>query len=199
MPNTNAPFGFRPIRRLDGAAASGAFSQLKIANADTNALNRGDVVQQLATGFVTRSVAGLATGMTRGVFIGCHYLSAALGYPIWSNYWPGSGAAAGTTIDAFIIDDPWRVFEARIGGAGGPATFANIGMNCDFLVNASTTGFSAWAIDPTTILATATLPFRIVALGNNAQFVGDGYDASSPYNIVEVAWNSQFFKQLSGI
>jgi hypothetical protein len=192
MANTNSPFGFRPIRRLDGAAASGAFTQVKIAAADANALNRGDVVQQLATGFVTRSVAGLATGMNRGVFSGCHYLSAALGYPIWTNYWPGGGAVG--NVDAFIIDDPLIVYEARCGGAGGPITFANTGMNCDFLVAASTTGFSAWAIDPASIAATATLPFRIVALGNNAQFVGDGYDSASAYNIVEVAWNSQFFK-----
>lgn len=197
MANTNAPFGFRPIRRIDGAAASGAFSQLKVANADTNALNRGDVVQQLATGYVTRSVAGITTHTNRGVFIGCHYLSATLGYPIWTNYWAGSGAIG--DIDVFIIDDPLVVFEARIGGAGGPATLANIGMNCDVLPAASTTGFSAWAIDPTTILATATLPFRIIALGNNGKFVGDGYDTTSPYNIVEVCWNDQFLRQMVGI
>jgi hypothetical protein len=197
MPNTNAPFGFRRIRRLDGAASSGGFTQLKVAAADGNALNRGDVVQQLATGYVTRSVAGLATHMTRGVFVGCHYLSAALGYPIWSNYWPGSGAVG--DVDVFIIDDPLAVFEARLGGAGGPATFANVGMNCDFLVNASTTGFSAWAIDPASIAVTATFPFRILALGNNGHYIGDGYDTSTPYNIVEVSWNDMFLKQMAGI
>src|SRR5215813_14171920 len=105
MANVNAPFGFRPIRRLDGAALSGAFTQLKVANGDTNALNRGDCVKQLGTGYVTVAAAGLTDHSMRGIFIGCHYLSSALGYNIWSNYWPGSGAVG--DIDVFILDDPF--------------------------------------------------------------------------------------------
>jgi hypothetical protein len=193
MPNTNAPFGFRPIRRLDGAAASGGFSQAKVANADGNALNRGDVVQQLATGYVTRSAAGITTGQNRGVFIGCHYLSAALGYPIWTNYWPGAGALG--DIDVFIIDDPLAIFEAR--ASAGPITQADIGGTLDVVVAASITGFSAWSLGvPGT---TATFPFRVVAIGNNGVNVGDGYDATAAYNIVEVGWNSQIFRQTAGI
>jgi hypothetical protein len=45
----------------------------------------------------------------------------------------------------------------------------------------------------------ATAPFRIVALGNNGVFIGDGYDATSANNIVEVAWNDQIYKQQTGI
>ena len=193
MPNTNAPFGFRPIRRLDGAAASGGMSQAKVANADGNALNRGDVVQQLATGYVTRTTAGLANHQTRGVFIGCHYLSAALGYPIWTNYWPGAGAVG--DIDVFLLDDPWLVFEVRANA--GPITLANVGMNADFVVTASTTGFSAWSLAAPAV--TATFPFRVTALGNNNVNVGDGYDSTLAFNIVEVAWNDQVFKQQVGI
>lgn len=193
MPNTVAPFGLRPIRRLDGAALSAAFTQAKVANADGNALNRGDLVQQLATGYVTRSVAGSTTHMNRGVFIGCHYLSSAMGFPIWSNYWPGAGAVG--DIDVFIIDDPFIVFEGQ--ASAGPIAFADIGANVDVVVTASTTGFSKWALSaPAT---TATFPFRVVALGNNGVYISDGYDVTAANNIVEVAWNDQFFKQTAGI
>src|SRR5215813_7616891 len=100
MANVNAPFGFRPIRRLDGAPYTGGFSQLKVANGDSNALNRG-------------------------IFIGCHYLSTALGYNIWSNYWPGSGATG--DVDAFIIDDPFVVYEVQ-GSTSTAIGFADIGI-----------------------------------------------------------------------
>ena len=193
MPNINSPFGFRPIRRFDGAAASGSFRQLKVANADANALNRGDVVQQLATGYVTAGTVANVAHTNLGIFIGCHYLSAALSYPIWTNYWPGAGAVG--DIDAFVLDDPLLVFEAMANA--GPITLANVGMNADFVVNASTTGFSHWSLGAPAV--TATLPFRIIGLGNNGVNTSNGYDATSANNIVEVTWNDQFMRQMVGI
>src|SRR5215471_4822316 len=86
MANINAPFGFRPVRRLDGAAWSSTHSTFKMQN-NAGALNRGDVVKRLADGTVAVAAAGGA-GTSLGIFVGCHYLLAALGYPIWTNYWP---------------------------------------------------------------------------------------------------------------
>lgn len=192
MANTNSPFGFRPIRRLDGAAWSGNLTQRKMAN-NASALNRGDVVAQLATGYVAALAAGATTHVALGVFEGCHYLSNALGYPIWSNYWPGAGAIG--EVDAFIIDDPFVVFEVMANA--GPITFADIGMNVDIVVTASTTGFSKWSASAPA--ATATFPFRVVGLGNFGVNIQDGYDAASANNIVEVTWNDQHYKQMAGI
>lgn len=195
MANINAAFGFKPIRRLDGAAWSGNLTQLKVANADTNALNRGDVVLQVTTGYVSRAAAGNTAHTIRGVFQGCHYLSAALGYPIWSNYWPGSGATG--DIDAFICDDPNVVFEVQ--ASAGPIAFADIGLNADFVVNASTTGFSKWTLNSATMAVTATFPFRVIALGNNSVAIDNGYDTTTAFNVVEVAWNDMFLRQMAGI
>jgi hypothetical protein len=196
MANVNAPFGFRPVRRLDGAAYTGGFTQLKIANADTNALNRGDVVKNLNTGYVTRIAAGNTDHQNRGVFIGCHYLSAAFNYPIWSNYWPGTGAIG--DIDAMVIDDPLVVFEVQSSTAT-PIAFADLGQNADVVVAASTTGFSKWVINQATLAVTATFPFRILALGNNTTAIENGYDSTTGFNIVEVCWNDQVFTQKAGI
>ena len=196
MANVNAAFGLRPIRRLDGAPYTGGFTSLKVANGDTNALNRGDVVKNLNTGYVTRIAAGNTDHQNRGVFIGCHYLSAALGYSIWSNYWPGSGATG--DIDAFVIDDPFVVYEVQ-SSTSTPVAFADLGLNADVVVNASTTGFSKWTINQATLNTTATFPFRVLALGNNAAAIENGYDATTGFNIVEVCWNDQVLTQKAGI
>jgi len=193
MANINAPFGFRPVRRLDGAAWSSTHSTFKMQN-NAGALNRGDVVKRLADGTVAVAAAGGA-GTSLGIFVGCHYLLAALGYPIWTNYWPGSGALG--LVDAFVIDDPLVVYEVM--AATGPITQANVGDNADFVVNASTTGFSKWSLlTPAVAAGSDVLPFKVVAVGNYGVPVGEnGYDATSANNIVEVAWNTQAYKTIA--
>lgn len=189
MANTQAPFGFRPIRRVDGAAWSSSVTKRQAQN-NAAALNRGDCVQQLADGSVAIAAAGL-NHLILGVYIGCHYLSSALGYPIWSNYWPGAGAIG--MVDVFVIDDPNVVFEAQANA--GNLTFADIGVNMDIVVNASTTGFSKMALnDATKNPATATFPFRMVGLGNFGVNIADGYDATSNFNVVEVMPNGWFLE-----
>jgi hypothetical protein len=194
MANTNSPFGFKPIRRLDGAAWSSNHTTKKM-QITAGALNRGDVVKQLADGTV--AVSTVAAGAANlGVFVGCHYLLASLGYPIWSNYWPGAGATAGTLVDAFIIDDPLVVYEVM--ASTGPITAANVGENADFVVTASTTGFSKWALaTPAVAAGSDVLPFKVVGVGNAGVNIQDGLDVASANNIVEVAWNVQNYKTVS--
>jgi len=190
MTNTNAPFGFRPIRRQDGAAWSSQFSQLK-AQSTAGALNRGDLVKSLADGTVAAAAA--ADGhVVRGIYVGCHYLLTAMGYNIWSNYWPGSGAPAGISVDVFVVDDPFVVMEGM--AAAGPILFADIGSNCDIVVNASTTGFSKWALGAPTTTGSTSFPFKVIGLGNGGVNISDGYDATSANNIVEITWNEMFMK-----
>ena len=192
MANIDSAFGFRPIRRLDGAAWTGNHTTRKMAN-NAGALNRGDVVMHDTSGLVKVATAGIAVGTALGVFVGCHYLAASLGYPIWSNYWPGAGAVG--EVDAFIIDDPFVVYEVQ--SVSGPVTVADIGLNADVTIVASTTGFSKWTLAAPAV--TATLPFRIISLGSPASMVGNGYDHTSQFNIVEVAWNAQYHKTALGV
>jgi len=191
MANTQAPFGFRPIKTA-GVPYSGAFSTKKAQNT-AGALNRGDMVTQVNDGTV-RPYAAADGHLAAGVYIGCHYLSSALGYPIWSNYWPGSGAGT-PQIDCFIIDDATVTFE--VAALLGPITLASVGMRAEANVLASTTGFSKWSL--TGVAVTATLPWIITALGNNNVNISDGYDSTTAYNIVEVAWNDMILKTGVGI
>ena len=72
MANTNSPFGFKPIRRLDGAAWSSCHTTKRM-QITAGACNRGDVVKQLADGTVAvATVLGGAGNL--GIFVGCHYM-----------------------------------------------------------------------------------------------------------------------------
>ena len=194
MANTNAPSGFRPIKRLDGAAWTGNHTERKMQNT-AGAMNRGDVVKQLADGTV--AVSTLAAGAANiGVCQGFHFLSATMGYPIWTNYWPGAGAVG--LVDVFIADDPSGVFEVM--ASAGPITQADVGANAEFVINPSTTGFSKWALGAPAIGAgTDTLPWKIVAIGNRGVPIQDGLDPTTAFNIVEVAWNAHALKTGLGV
>jgi hypothetical protein len=89
------------------------------------------------------------------------------------------------------------VFEAQANA--GNLTFADIGINMDIVVNASTTGFSKMALNDGTKAVTATFPWRMVGLGNFGVNTSDGYDATSNFNIVEVAPNNWFMQAGAGI
>ena len=194
MANTNAPFGFRPIRRLDGAAWSGNLTQKKM-QITAGACNRGDVVKQMSDGTVAVSAAA-AGAANVGVADGFRFVAAALGYPIWTNYWPGAGAVAGTLVDVFVIDDPNVVFEVMANA--GPITLAQVGDNADLVVTASTTGFSKWSLlTPAVGAGSDVLPFKVVGLGNAGVFISDGYDTTAANNIVEVAWNVHAYKTVA--
>jgi hypothetical protein len=197
MANTIAPFGFRPIKRVDGTSYSGAFTTCKMQG-NAPALNRGDIVTQLADGTVAVGSAALVTaGRTiKGVSVGCRYVLASLGYAIWSNYWPGAGAMAGTLVDVFVVDDPNVVYEAQ--ASAGPITLADVGTNCDVVIAASDTGFSKWSLGAP-VAATATLPWKIYAVGNNAFPISDGYDVTAANNIVQVVPNENWLRQGAGI
>jgi len=192
MANIDSAFGFRPIKRLDGAAWTGNHNTRRMLT-NAPALNRGDVVQALPSGYVQAAPATVADHSALGIFVGCHYLQASLGYPIWSNYWPGAGAVG--EVDAFIIDDPNVVFEVQ--ATAGPILIADVGMTANPTVVASTTGFSKWTL--ATPAASATAMFRVVALGDPAPMVGNGYDATTAFNIVQVAWNDQIYRQMVGV
>lgn len=192
MANTNAPFGFKRVARADQGPLGGGFSSLKM-QPTAGALNRGDLVLALADGTVAVSAAAQGH-LNRGVYIGCHYTTASLGYPVWANYWPGSGAALGSgLVDVFIVDDPMAEFEGM--ASAGPITQADVGANCDVVVNASTTGFSKWSLGvPSAAAGGLNFPFKVLAVGNRGTFISDGYDVASANNIVRVGWNDMFLK-----
>lgn len=182
MANTNAPFGFRQYRGL-GSAPTYEQSVRLVKSDNTTAIYFGDPVSNLNTGYITRATAG--TPQISGIFAGCKYLSTSQKRTVWSNYWPGSDAAA--DVEAYIIDDPNAQFVVQTGAAA--IGLADMGLNIQFNLgtgNASTGISGAYVESPA---VTATLPFRIIGFITEPPGA-NGTDIASAYNQIIVGFNN---------
>jgi hypothetical protein len=133
----NAPYGLAVVQSQIGNGGTQKLGQYNIY-ADPNGQNtpatsifKGDMVKYTpaSTDFTTNGygtiVAGLTpqvgagakvvVGLPVGIFMGCQYTSAQTGYQINSDYWPGgTQVKKGTSITAWVNDDPEVVFKMQI-------------------------------------------------------------------------------------
>ena len=177
MATTAAPYGLRPVKRVDGMPYAGAYSTFLIDPAGVNTnIFYGSVVYINANGYIA-IVTGTGadattndwpTGSTSvtgaiGVFVGCSFVNTQ-GQVIFSQYYP-----SGTTgvVQAFVVDDPMVLFQAQLDGT---ATQAAVGANTFFAAAQSTstgnttTGNSTSALDAT--LVTVPAAFRILGFAS---------------------------------
>lgn len=180
MATTAAPYGLRPVNRVDGMPYAGAVQEFLIdpAGEGTNIFNGqvviigsdGYIAISTATGadITTNNLGGSGVGAI-GVFVGCEYVNAQ-GQTIWSQYYP-----SGTTgvVKAKVVTDPNVVFQAQLDGSGAQTV---LGTNTFFAAVQSTstgstaTGNSTSALDAT--VQTAAAAFRIVGFASTP---GDAY------------------------
>ena len=130
MSTTATPYGLKPVKRADGMPYAGAVSQYLIDPAGVaNNIFTGSVVQLTASGYVeladgtgkdiTGNNFGGNTIGALGVFMGCEYVNAQ-GQLINSPYYPTAYAApTGTSIKAFVIDDPQVLFQCQLTAVSG--------------------------------------------------------------------------------
>lgn len=174
MATVAAPYGLRPVKRIDGLPYAGAVEEFLIdpAGYNTNIFN-GSVVIINANGYINISTATGADITTNnlggngigaiGVFVGCEYFNAQ-GQLIFSQYYP-----AGTTgvVKAKVVVDPNVVFQAQLDGSGAQTI---LGTNTLFAAVQSTstgstaTGNSTSALDAT--VQTTVGAFRIVGFAS---------------------------------
>ena len=116
-PTVSAPYGFKPVNRLDGLPYAGATRKLPIEYAYNQNLFYGDVVQ-ISGGTIVRSSMsaasspGTAVAGTIGIFLGCSYTSPTTGQKLFAQYWPASTAA--NDAEAIIVDDPRALMKAVV-------------------------------------------------------------------------------------
>lgn len=196
MANTAAPYGLRPVKRVDGMPYAGATSTYLIdpAGYNTNVFY-GSVVYINANGYINIVTGTGADATTNawpagssgtsgalGVFVGCEYINAQ-GQVIFSQYYPANTTGV---VKAYVVDDPLVLFAAQLDGA---ADQSDVGANTFFAAAQSTstgstrTGNSTSALEADTVTTTAA--FRIVA------FVSPVTDAY-PDVLVKInpAWHS---------
>jgi len=136
MANVDAPFGLRPVGELGSDIQNGGTTQYRIASGYGTAIYKGDLVI-LVTATGTLNVAGGTSSDIVGVFNGCFYNDPTTQKPTWKNYYPGSISPSVGNIDAFVYDDPNKLFEIQ---AEGSLTYAAaVGKNIDTLYTAGAT------------------------------------------------------------
>lgn len=118
MANVNAPFGLKPLSRLDGGVV-GRVNNYSIADAYASAIGYGDLVVLAGTfnantPYPSPNISlGATTNTFRGVFAGCSYQDT-LGNFIWSKNWVASTSTLNAVgAQAFVYDDPQIIFQVQ--------------------------------------------------------------------------------------
>ena len=187
MANVDAAFGYRPVGKVGSGVNNGGTTLYTIGDNYATSIYKGDHVMQ-ASGLVIAGTAGGDNNL--GVFNGCFYIDPTSKKPTWSNYYSqvnvtASGSiSGGTTIDAYIYDDPYTLFEAQ---CDGTIAKTDIGKNTESILGTSSTvnGLSVTEIDSGSEATTAGLQVRITGISKDP----DNSDASSANANWYVMWN----------
>ena len=184
MSNYDAPFGLRPTRT---SISSQQQNRYRIASGYATAIFQGDLVAMVTGGGIERVAAG-GSGLILGVFNGCNYTDPTTGKPTWSNYYPGSVAAADIIAD--VIDDPNATFEVQ---ANAAFPVADLAGNFDIVdqspVGDTTSGTSRMELAVSTGATTATLPLKAIDISQDPE----NSDVSSANTNVIVKINNHLF------
>jgi len=206
-PTVSAPYGFKPVNRLDGLPYAGATRKLPIEYAYNQNLFYGDVVQ-ISGGTIVRSSMsaasspGTAVAGTIGIFLGCSYTSPTTGQKLFAQYYPASLAA--NDAEAIIVDDPRALMKAVVTTQG--TSLANTSTTVGYLnpyyigsnlymvggaggvTGSTTTGNSAQSVSGAVITSgtsgagdrvTSALPWRMVGVVTDTAYTLTGTGSTS--------------------
>lgn len=138
-PTVSAPYGLKPINRVDGMPYAGATRKFAIANT-APAIYYGDLVH-LAAGKVTRIVNTTPAQGVVGVFVGCTYTNPTTKQPTFAQYWPANSAI--TDAQAIVVDDPMAAFKIVVTNSGSvvvnTTSIVSIGYNIDVVLGSGST------------------------------------------------------------
>jgi len=172
MAATATPYGLRLAKRLGETNQRHGFSQYPIASGYATDLKVGDVVKIATTGKLQKDT-GTTACTPIGVFIGCSYTDASMGF-LNRAQWTASTVASDAM--GYVVDDPDAIFQIQ-----ASASVAANGLNANAALvqgtGSLTLGRSGVTLNAATLADTATLPVRIVGFVNIPGFsvVGDAY------------------------
>lgn len=159
-PTVSAPYGFKPINRVDGMAYAGATRTYEIDTAAS--IFNGDLVI-LVQGKL-QPFTGTDAGYPLGVFMGAQYTNS-MGQTVHGQYYP-AGAANG--FGKVVVDDQ-AAYQVAVTSDGtaidSTTTIASIGANIEVALGtggSTATGDSSMSVAAGTEVVTATVPIRIV-------------------------------------
>jgi len=161
-PTVSAPYGFKPINRIDGMPYAGATRLIPIAGTYNTAIFAGDMVQTVAAG-TCEKFTGTTTGGTVGVCVGVQYVNS-LGQFTPAQYYPGTSV---TNAYAIVVDDPMAAFKVVSTDGSSAVTAAAravVGSNLSVVQGTgdATTGDSGQSVLGSSSATTAALPIRVI-------------------------------------
>lgn len=166
MANLDTPFGFKPIKHLNGMPWNGKVNVYYIPSTDNTAMFVGDAVKSAgaadATGKYPTIAQAAATNAIRGVVVGFADNPYVGVHPDTPNR---SYRPASTAMYAFVVDDPQVIFEVQEDSDSNSITAAMVGLATDIVVGtgSTSTGKSAMELDSSDT-ATAAGQCRILRL-----------------------------------
>jgi len=195
-PTVSAPYGLKPVNRIDGMPYAGAFRQIPVAAAFATAIFFGDTVQIDSTGYLIASTSTNA-GTIVGVCVGGQYVNSS-GQTVQGQYLPASISTSTNLAYAYVIDDPMALFKVAVVSSGTTMSSAGrtvVGTNLALVLNAgnTTTGDSAFAVTLTGAGTTATIPIRVIDV------VPETATAADTYTELLVKINAHQYNNTTGV
>ena len=174
-----SPYGLKAVNHLGGTPYAGSTRMYPIASGTATNIYYGDVVNVLASGFLTQNVTTGAVAApfvvgTVGIFVGVTYTDPGSGNIVFRQNWPTGTVTADA--QAYVVDDPHAIFQVQ---ANGTVAQAGLGSNCFLVVQATGTG-NLLSGNSTTAAVAATVQtaaaFKIVGFVDSpTSTVGDAF------------------------
>ena len=195
-PTVSAPYGLKPINRIDGLPYAGAFRQIPVAASFGTAIFFGDTVQIDSTGYLILSTSTNA-GTIVGVCVGGQYVNSS-GQTVQGQYLPASISTSTNPAYAYVVDDPNALFKVAVVSSGTTMSSAGrtvVGTNLALVLNAgnATTGDSAYAVTLTGAGTTSTIPIRVIDV------VPETATAADTYTELLVKINAHQYNNTTGV
>ena len=169
MANTDTPFGFKPVKHLNGSPWNGKVNVYYIPSTDNTAVFVGDAVKGAgsadATGKYPSVAQATAGAAVIGVVIGFGDNPYTMTHPDSPNR---SYRPAATAMYAFVVDDPQVIFEVQEDSDANSITAAMVGLSTNFVVGSGSTvtGKSAMELDSSDTATDTAGNCRILRLAN---------------------------------
>ena len=195
-PTVSAPYGLKPVNRIDGMPYAGAIRQIPVAASFATAIFNGDTVQIDSTGYLVLS-STTNSGAIVGVCIGGQYVNSS-GQTVQGQYLPALISTSTNLAYAYVVDDPMALFKVAVVSSGTTMSSAGrtvVGTNLALVLNAgnTTTGDSAYAVTLTGAGTTATIPIRVIDV------VPETATAADTYTELLVKINTHQYNNTTGV
>ena len=195
-PTVSAPYGLKPVNRIDGMPYAGAIRQIPVAAAFATAVFFGDTVAIDSTGYLVVS-STTNSGAIVGVCVGGQYVNSS-GQTVQGQYLPASISTSTNLAYAYVVDDPMALFKVAVVSSGTTMSSAGrtvVGTNLALVLNAgsTTTGNSAFAVTLTGAGTTATIPIRVIDV------VPETATAADTYTELLVKINTHQYNNTTGV